>query len=85
MLGRQPLKVGCAGDSSASDVVVVVVLILGHVDGEERTLGSLVLAAFWLWDSMRARKTGRGTTVFSSESLVLRHQRWRCLQVSLPS
>jgi hypothetical protein len=39
MPGRQPRKVDCAGGSSASDVAAVVVLIFGHVDGEERTLG----------------------------------------------
>jgi hypothetical protein len=39
MPGRRPWKVDRADDSTASDAAVVVVSLLGHVGGEERTLG----------------------------------------------
>jgi hypothetical protein len=41
MPGRRPWKVDCANDSMASDAAVVVVSLLGHVDGEERTVGDV--------------------------------------------
>jgi hypothetical protein len=39
MPGRRPWKVDCADDSTVSDAVVVVVSLLCHVEGEERTVG----------------------------------------------
>jgi hypothetical protein len=39
MLGWRAWKVVCAGDSTASDVAVVMVPLFGHVGGEERTVG----------------------------------------------
>jgi hypothetical protein len=75
--------VDCTSDSSASVVAVVVVLILGHVDGEERTLGDFgvggvsapvapdrVLGAY-IGDIRRGRKTGINLKVFPGESSVL--------------
>jgi hypothetical protein len=49
MPGWQPRKVDCAVGSAASDVAVVVVFLFGHVDGVERTVGTLVLATLRLW------------------------------------
>ena len=49
MLGRRPRKVDCAGVSAASDVAVVMTLLLGHVDGEKWLAGFLVLVAFRHW------------------------------------
>jgi hypothetical protein len=83
--------------SSVSVMAAVVVRIFGHVDGEERTLGDFGVGAFRLrqppdrvseayhGDSGCGRKTGSILMVFPSESSVLRHRRWRCLRVSLPS
>jgi hypothetical protein len=73
----------CTSDSSASVVAAVVVLIFGHVDGEERTLGDFgvggVLAPAtpdrvsetYIGDSGRERKTGSALKVFPGESSVL--------------
>jgi hypothetical protein len=41
MSGQRLRKVDCAGGLTASDVVVVVALLFGHVDGEERAVGIL--------------------------------------------
>jgi hypothetical protein len=49
MLGRRPRKVGCVCDVTASGVAAAVVSFFGQVDGEERTLEILELAALWLW------------------------------------
>jgi hypothetical protein len=39
MPGWRPQKVDCTVGSTASDVVVVVVSLFGHVGGVERTVG----------------------------------------------
>jgi hypothetical protein len=44
MPGRRTRKVDCADGSAASDVAVVVVSLVGHVDGVERMVGILMLA-----------------------------------------
>jgi hypothetical protein len=36
---RRPRKVDCTGDSTASDVAVVMALFFGRVDDEERAAG----------------------------------------------
>jgi hypothetical protein len=36
---RRPRKVDCTGDSTASDVAVVMALLFGHMDDEERAAG----------------------------------------------
>jgi hypothetical protein len=36
---RRPQKVDCTGDSTASDVAVVMALLFGRVDDEERAAG----------------------------------------------
>jgi hypothetical protein len=47
MLGRQPQKVDCAVNSTTSNVTVGMVFHFGHVDGEERVVGIVVLVALW--------------------------------------
>jgi hypothetical protein len=77
MPGRWPRKVDYTSDSSASIVaVVVVVLIFGHVDDKERTLGDFgvggvsALAApdrvseAYIGDIRRGRKTWSDLKVF---------------------
>jgi hypothetical protein len=78
--------VDCTSDSSASVVAVVVVLIFGHMDDEERTLGDFgvggVLAPAtpnhvsetYIGDSGRGHKTGSDLKVFPGESSVLWHR-----------
>jgi hypothetical protein len=97
MPGWRPRKVDCTSDSSASVVAVVVVLIFGHVDDEERTLGDFGVGGVsspatpdrvsetYIGDSGRGQKTGSDLKVFPGESSVLWHWRRRCLRVSLPS
>jgi hypothetical protein len=41
MSGRRLRKVDYAGGLTAGDVAVVVALLFGHVDGEERAVGIL--------------------------------------------
>jgi hypothetical protein len=48
MPGRRSWKLDCADGSPASDVAAVMVPFFGHVGGEERTWGTLVLAVFRL-------------------------------------
>jgi hypothetical protein len=86
MPGRRPRKVDCTSDSSVSVVAVVVVLIFGHVDDEERTLGDFSVGGVsalatpdrasgtYIGDSGRGRKTGSDFKVFSGESSVLWHR-----------
>jgi hypothetical protein len=82
MPGRWPRKVDYTSDSSASVVAAVVVLIFGHVDDKEQTLGGL-----WCWrrfgsgspgscvggyigDIRHGRKTWSHLKVFWGESLI---------------
>jgi hypothetical protein len=43
MSGRQPRKVDCADGSTTSVVAVVMVSLFGHVDGDERIAGELIV------------------------------------------
>ena len=61
--GAAALKVDCTGVSTASDVAVVMVSLLGYVDGEERTLGVLVLGRFGFATPTTREKLTRGAPV----------------------
>jgi hypothetical protein len=49
---RRPRNVDCAGDSTVSDVAVVMVALFGHASGKERTI--LVLRCFGFGSSQIA-------------------------------
>jgi hypothetical protein len=81
-------------NSTASDVVVVMVFLFGYVGDEEWAAGdpgvdgaSAMSAprscpgslARWQWTVWN---TGCGVKVFPDESSTLRRQRWQCMRVS---
>jgi hypothetical protein len=47
--GRRPWKVDCIDSFTASDVAVVAVSLIGHVDGWSGRWEMLVLAALRIW------------------------------------
>jgi hypothetical protein len=55
MPGWRPRKGDCAGGSTASDMAAVVVSLLGHVDGVERTVGDLGVGSASVLAAPRSR------------------------------